>query len=451
MIVVGLGYSSLWAQTNKPAEVYFSSAVYKQAPGGLMVLCGQVNPLKAQAQGPAYTYTVWVQDSAGKISWADKAAFSPDYRAGSNPLRNQFVIQVPFLQSSARVVIQGGFGPGPHPTDTFAIAWNDWFVGKQVSGLEFLEAYFPAPKPSAFSRHGYTLVRNPTYLFTEDIDTLLFFTEVYDLDKLLGKGQRCGIRIRLLKYDSGDEVPGSLQTLALKAQALIPLFIRVPLREVPSGSYWVEIQTIDKTLKPVGRPFQEYFRRKAKSVAQPVIQADTPALALATFADTLPEKILLEQVDNLRMLATSTEFNTIESLMKNKELAAMRKFLYAFFKKRDALLPERPYQQYLDRCEEARRRYGMRRRPLHQTDRARVFVRYGPPNQNENEMAQGTGIGGPSYEIWTYYKMEEAGQTNVQFVFQADASSPGDYRLLHSNMKGERFNTDWRNQLNQQR
>ncbi|MFT5370466.1 MAG: GWxTD domain-containing protein, partial [Candidatus Latescibacterota bacterium] len=65
------------------------------------------------------------------------------------------------------------------------------------------------------------------------------------------------------------------------------------------------------------------------------------------------------------------------------------------------------------------------------TDRGRVYITYGPPDEIERDASSSEGK--PS-EIWHYGRN--------QFIFR-DSNGLGVYRLVHSTYPGEVYNPEW--------
>lgn len=77
-------------------------------------------------------------------------------------------------------------------------------------------------------------------------------------------------------------------------------------------------------------------------------------------------------------------------------------------------------------------------RPGWRTDRGRVYIRYGEPDDIERSPFTTTHV---PYEMWHYF---EGG--NFMFVF-ADLSTNGDYRQVHSTVQGEITFPNWRDMI----
>jgi hypothetical protein len=80
----------------------------------------------------------------------------------------------------------------------------------------------------------------------------------------------------------------------------------------------------------------------------------------------------------------------------------------------------------------------------YETDRGRVYLKYGPPNiitESYNEPSS------YPYEIWQYYKLGN-NQTNKRFVFYSNNELTNNFELLHSDAIGEISNYRWQVILN---
>jgi len=128
--------------------------------------------------------------------------------------------------------------------------------------------------------------------------------------------------------------------------------------------------------------------------------------------------------DHFRLILTSTEADLFDSLNED----AKKRFYSAYW---EGVPEER--RQFEERCGESER-YSNAYRESWETDRGRVYVIYGPPDDIETELFQGEQV---PYEIWYYY-----GGGNESFVF-ADRSGTGNFEQVYSTVEGEVSYTNW--------
>ena len=155
----------------------------------------------------------------------------------------------------------------------------------------------------------------------------------------------------------------------------------------------------------------------------------------------MPNDELDEQIEYALVIATDRED---KSLRRAKNEDAKREALLDFWSKRDPD-PRTPInevrEEYFSRLQFARERYSNAHTPGWETDRGRVYLKYGMPghvnpHHYEREMAP--------YEIWEYDNIP--GEGNAMFVF-ADVSGFSEFELIHSSVTGERHSMDWQQEL----
>jgi GWxTD domain-containing protein len=159
--------------------------------------------------------------------------------------------------------------------------------------------------------------------------------------------------------------------------------------------------------------------------------------------DTIKGRNIKQYVYHLGAIASKAESGTINTLVQSNDYALMRSFYLEFWNRRNKIQAFELHNNYRTEVKEAYRKYGQKSKPLLESDRARIYLRYGEPNQILNEQTDLSNSSGMVYEIWQYYNLEKTGQTGVDFVFIRESSS-SQYVLVHSNATGERRNDNWR-------
>jgi GWxTD domain-containing protein len=146
-----------------------------------------------------------------------------------------------------------------------------------------------------------------------------------------------------------------------------------------------------------------------------------------------------DEFQKARYLATDKEK---EGFAKLTTADARREFLATFWTEVErgrGGLAQVTRMVYLQRVNVANQKYQVHGRQGWQSDRGRVFLMYGEPDDIErvpsNEDTK-------PYEVW-YYNQIESG---VQFIF-LDRSGFGDYILAHSTKRGELQDETWQRQL----
>ncbi|MEL6631439.1 MAG: GWxTD domain-containing protein [Bacteroidota bacterium] len=286
------------------------------------------------------------------------------------------------------------------------------------------------------------MVTNSTF-FNED--KLSFYFEIYNSDKIFNEGGKpiqYAIRSviyqgdnRLMNYQT-DEDPRSGRVFNLYKKT-------IDISNLSSNIYYLQVELFHpqkRIMKKYRQKFYVYNSRKD-------ISFEPSAIAVASETDIFNE-YSEEQLDSyLRTLtykATNDERFFIEALENYEQ---KKNFLYSFFERRskDGRSVQAMWNGYLTALKYVNQQFKAGFREGWQTDRGRVFLTYGIPNNVDRHPAEGEII---PYEIWSYNKL--GSQTNVLFVFHDPDRATGDYPLLHSNKYGELNNPRWRLQLQNQ-
>jgi len=117
---------------------------------------------------------------------------------------------------------------------------------------------------------------------------------------------------------------------------------------------------------------------------------------------------------------------------------AKRNFIYSFWKSKDPHSGTNDYRvEYFERMEYANEQFGRIRREGWRTDRGRVYMIYGQPDDRDRYPSS---AGNYPYEIWSYNSYEGG----VVFVF-VDERGLNDYVMVHSSATGEIKDENWKN------
>jgi len=223
--------------------------------------------------------------------------------------------------------------------------------------------------------------------------------------------------------------------------------LRQPVGHLPSGAYELEVALYRQGggAATVGKAFWMH---------NPAVAPPPPEDEQTALDDASPEE-LARQWEAAQVLASHYE----EEAWGRLDLEGRRAFIKEFWRVRDPD-PATPLNEeqaaLLDRVEEARRRWPGTGGASSMGDRARVFVRYGPPDAVETDFGQlnarydfqlGTSSTGTSgehrdFELWLYHHLEGG----AEFIF-IDVQGFGTFELAHSTKSGEYFDPQWARKL----
>jgi GWxTD domain-containing protein len=342
------------------------------------------------------------------------------------------------------------FTPGLYKINT--IVFDD--VGKKM-GKQSLEVNIPAydstftlsdiqlstriektDKKSNYSlKNNITIYPKPSRIFDIFNPLLYFYFEAYNLK--IGENNQNKYSYHYYITNKDGEVlidyPVSRRSSALPTIAEVKGMNIVTLK---SDAYYINIDLID-SLSGNKISASKMFCFKKGSIAQAEADSASQEISINEYQDYTKEE-LKDEFEKLKYIVTSSEKKIFKQLDEN----GMRKFLIKFWQERDPdpSTPINEYKrEYFEILQIATQKFSNSFRKGWETDRGRVLLVYGKPD--EIERFPNT-LGAKPYEIWYYYSLEGG----CEFIF-ADISSFGDYLLLHSTHRNEIKDYNWRERI----
>ncbi|MFN3385989.1 MAG: GWxTD domain-containing protein [Candidatus Thermochlorobacter sp.] len=286
-------------------------------------------------------------------------------------------------------------------------------------------AYRSTAKSSMFYRNGYEIVPNPTALFGSGFDTAILYAEFYNLNAL-PKDTKFFQRAFLTRNAQVLEHTERLLPCAPSRETALFLE-RIHIANLASGGYEFHLQLVDSAMSPILAQSKKIF------VFNPHVKMHTPRVSAADESFVwMTEKDAQEMRSQIVPLITPDEAKAYDTL---RTLAERQQFFQRFWGVRGGISARR---EFMNKVSEADKLYSTRFRRGYETDKGRIFLKYGRPTNVES--VAGNQQSRP-YEIWTYLNASE--QIEMMFVF-VDRSNVGNYELVHSTAPGEVQNVNWR-------
>lgn len=288
---------------------------------------------------------------------------------------------------------------------------------------------------SIFYKNTLEVFPNPSMLFTEQSPVMFFYAELYNL-KLEDPTVNFILK-RDLVNSAGVMVQRSEKQIKQAANAVVEVGL-LNLSKLPSDSYNLALSLIDPKTN------QAFISSKRFFLYNPnVIDSNKNAVARGSVINSEFGLYSVEDCDLMfkqtKYIATQTE---IERYAKLDSLKDKREYLFNFWNNRnqDPSSSRNEFkEQYMKRVEYANQHYKSMGRDGYLSDRGRVLLIYGEPDQKDlfpNEPSL------KPYEVWFYHEIEGG----VSFVF-GDLTGFGKYELLNSTKRGEYSDEDWQSRL----
>jgi len=311
------------------------------------------------------------------------------------------------------------------------------------SGMQLIESVSFTESQSILTKGGYDLVPMVYNYYPESFVKLIYYTEIYNTDLVLGSGDKFLVTSSIRSFETGNSMKEFTSYKRLDTKPVVSLLNEYDISRLPSGNFELIVEVRNKQNELVASN-ELFFQR-----SNPNIQFDLADLASIDVNTTFASRItsldtLREYVQCLAPIATALEKNFIFKQSPAADLKTNQQFFYNFWTSRDLYAPEAKWREYYDNVLIVNSVYKTQIQKGYDTDRGRVYLQYGPPNiisENYNEPSS------YPYEIWHYYELG-TNQRNKKFVFYTTDLIANNFVLLHSDAIGEIANYKWQVFLN---
>ena len=317
-----------------------------------------------------------------------------------------------------------------------------------VSDLQFSsQVYQDSTQSQRFSKNGLLVLPNPTRIFekwgeqpsgdTFKPKTMYIYFEIYNLVEAATDVEASAtydVTYSVTSHTSSMTYPMPPQKNQAKPGRSGVKLIALDITSFPQDVYTLELSVKDNATGEA----------VTRECIFEVMQPPPPPPPVTVLSDDMAER----GEKMLRVMATNGMApNRDYDLYKRLNLEAKTEFLINFWKERDPT-PTTPENEFMIVFNE---RFSFAEYQLGgaQSDRGRVFLRFGYPEEIERRDSDNNS---KSYQIWYYTTgvQGDAGRADgggrQYFVF-GDRKAVGRYELLHSSVTGYANNPSWRRLL----
>lgn len=270
-------------------------------------------------------------------------------------------------------------------------------------------------------------------LYANNQNNLLFYAEAYNCQ--LSKDSQLLANYSIKKDGETTPIKGLSSFKKITAKPVVPLFGEFDISQLPTGNYNLFIELKDRNnvlvcLKKVFFQRVKISERTAEDLARE--QANGNAI------NELDIPSLHYQLKTFWPIANVNEWATIEELQKQNNRDTLLNFINRFWTSRDSVSPINAWANYEEQVKQANNQFGTSINYGFETDRGRVYLKYGPPNQLTDMPHEPSAY---PYQIWQYYNIPSQGA--VKFVFYTHNRVTNEYELIHSTALNEIRNEQW--------
>jgi GWxTD domain-containing protein len=305
-----------------------------------------------------------------------------------------------------------------------------------LSDIELANSIVPQPeRVNKFDKNGLRVLPNASKIYGTGLDKLSFYAEAYNLSfDDVAKASPYHLIYYILDQQGKTykEYKGHAQK---KPGTSCIIHGAMDVSDLPSGFYIFKIIVTDEYTGQIAESSKLFNVYKIEDfIASNVEKSKNIDKDAANEFDLMNEDELNEYFGPIRYLCSKDEAKIFTKL----DINGKRNFLKSFWKLRDpdpSTAVNEKKIQFSQLIEYANSNFSMSSKPGWKSDRGRILLIYGKPDEIERNPL------GPHYkehEIWRYYNVEGG----VEFVF-VDIRSVRDLELVHSTHSKEIHDEDW--------
>ena len=317
--------------------------------------------------------------------------------------------------------------------------FND--LSLRQSDISMLSGFRPDSSENKFNKNGYLLEMLPFQYYDRSQTNLIFYNEIYNTDKFIGDDFLLSYAIE----NASSTLNGKMMMIGHKRKKPAPFIanlITMDITNLESGNYRLKVSIRNRNNDLLSE--KETIFQRSNPLLKATLDTITEDALAKEFVSQLTAQELRFGLKAILMNIAESETSLLSTIISSTDTMAKRRFLFKYWANKNASIPEQAYDEYMMVAKVADNTYKNGFGYGFETDRGRVFMKYGRPNDIidvENE------ANAPPYEVWVYNKIDKTQQTNVKFLFYNPNLIANGHRLLHSTCRGEIQNPRWKHEL----
>lgn len=318
------------------------------------------------------------------------------------------------------------------------------------SDIQILESFTKTTTPSNLSKNGYELIPYTVNYYPKTQNSLKFYFETYNLDTIFNKNSKCVYLYYIENSETLKIQNGFSGFQKQTVQRVNPLLNQIDITNLPSGNYNLVIELKDSTnVKHVQKKW--FFQRQSNAVDNSVVGINSNIKTIEDYFNSVQSIDSLKQfIECIWPRSTTKEREWQQIQIVKKDPSLMRSYLVDYWKAEagDSLNAMAIWITYYKSVLETKELFKCGKQKGYYTDRGRVYLQYGKPNQRTQVNSEPNTY---PYEIWQYYRIYDKATgrffSNKKFVFVNAAIADDCYKLIHSDLRGEIYDEKWRFKL----
>ncbi len=306
-----------------------------------------------------------------------------------------------------------------------------------ISDIELIDSYSKSNQNSKFTKVGYDIIPYLYNFFPESVTSLSFYTEIYNLANEREANKKFIVDCYIENADTKKALDQYFKFKRLDTASVNVLFNSFAIDKLASGNYNLVVEIKNQENQSVNS--KKIFFQRSNTQTDSLLLAQLPDPSQGFVATLTSVDSLKEYIKCLYPISSDYEKKFANNQIEMHDLKLMQQYFLYFWQKRNALDPEQAWKNYYADVLRVNHNFGSKIHKGYETDRGRVYLQYGPPNQRTQVEHEPNTY---PYEIWHYYKLSD-GQSNRKFVFCNTDLVTNEYNLIHSDARGELYNSKW--------
>jgi len=303
-----------------------------------------------------------------------------------------------------------------------------------ISSIELIDYFSKTKTKNNFSKSGYDIYPMVSSYLSDEVEKLAYYFEIYNSTK---DEQSYLIMQYIETYVSQNKLPNFIERKIVKLKPINSILNAFNIKKLPSGNYNLVIELRNSKNKVIAskKIFIQRVNHSFLNTNSTIALNDSPI--------HLPKDSIDYFMESLLPIANSIEYKILKYNKKKLSHEKKKNYFTNFWESKNSKNPNGQWLHYKARVKYAEQNYGNRIKHGFETDMGRIFLKYGKPNDIiEKLYEQGT----YPYVMWHYYKTKS--QSNVMFVFYHTTAISNDMELIHSTMRNEISNPNWKYLIN---
>jgi len=300
-----------------------------------------------------------------------------------------------------------------------------------ISDLQLATNIKKVEKEGIFTKYGRDVIPNASSTYGIEIPILYIYCEIYNFESIDGE-EPSSYKVEYTITDlNGKELIKPQPKVRKKPGGSSIEMGGLNIVALKSKGYYFRIKVTDLATGTIATRSKKYFVYRPGEIQELADAGLNSGFGGDGFVASIYDEMTLKELDDewaiMKMLAYKDE----KILYRSSDEEGRRHVMLKYWQAREGGITR---NEFMLRATIAKQQWsGLR--PGWKTDRGRVMITYGKPDEIEREA---NNIGSRPYEVWRYFGIDGG----IEFVF-VDKQGFSNYELVHSTSRNELQDYNW--------